>query len=392
MSGAGGAASGAASSAASSAPKTSAPQTSTPQSSAPQTSAPQSSAPSTSSTQVSTQSSAPSANTGSIQQANYQAETTGYTSSSEVSTGSSSLPSNMQTEAGNAKPLERMDADELQTAGVDTSEGGLDLPDQQQTQISTPEGVTPDADELTVEQLEDPEIANSNKDVDQLQELQDEEAAEAEAAAEEEPQPGDKVDDGKVVDENGQVKDSPVKEGGIAAGRAVLAFYSKGESLKYDQQVLSNPAVDKTLGVVSDVAENTVPGLKETAEELSDLNAPELVNNALNTVGSAMNKDYAKTAENALKTKASLNKSKEAIKKKIVGWLLAAATYFLIFIFFFICIVGPIIGGVMYLTDKVVDLYNAISDGLSDVWDDLNYGTLEYINYQTILDGIRGLR
>jgi hypothetical protein len=355
-------------------------------SSAPKTSAPQQSAPQT--TQTSAPTTAPSQSGSNLSgNASYQAQTNGYKPTGEITeNASSSLPSNLQTEGGNAKPLEQMDADELQQVGVDTSEGGLDLPNQQQ--VSTPEGVTPDADELTPEQTQDPDVANSQKDPEQIQEQNEAAQAEADAQAEEEPQKGDKVDDGKQIGDEGQVEDTATKKTAKAAGRAVAAYFTKGESLKYDQAVLNNSAVDKTIGVVSDISDQVVPGLQQASEALDELEIPDVANNALDTVGSVLNKDAAGTVKNAKKTIDSVNKSKDKVKKKIIMWIVSAATTALIVVFLFLAVVGPIVGGVMNLTDKVVDLYNAVRDGIAGAFDDVYYGTLEYIDYQKILNEI----
>lgn len=154
------------------------------------------------------------------------------------------------------------------------------------------------------------------------------------------PKPGDKVDTGKQINENGEVEDSSTKKTLKAVGRGAAAYFSKGESIGKDSQILNSAPVDKTIGVVSDQLEK-VPGVEEISKELDEAGVSDGVNDALDAVGAAKNGDIAGTIESAKK----LKKDTKKLKKKIIISAVGILTPLFLTVICVCVIFGPIIGG-----------------------------------------------
>lgn len=152
---------------------------------------------------------------------------------------------------------------------------------------------------------------------------------------------------GKKVNEKGEVEDSSTKKAVKAIGRGAAAYFSGGESLKYDQQVTNNRIGDKVIGVVSDGLEK-VPGVETLAEGLDELNVSDTANAAMDTVGSAMNGDIAGAVESGVKIVKEAKKTRKAIFKKLLILFLPI----ILFIVLFIVILSPMLGGFIDLTNK----------------------------------------
>lgn len=360
------------------APKTGAPNASAPSASAP-TSAPSTSAPSAPSQAPGT-TSAPQTSTP----------------TGEVVTVSSDIPNEIKTEGGNAKPLEEMDADELQNAGADTSEGDVQLGDQgEQPQRTTPEDVVPDQDELTVSETQDSDLAETEMDPDQIQEIIDEEEeeeraaqAEAEAAAAEGPQPGDSLGFGQEVGEDGLAKEKSTSKVLTVVGKGVATYFGGEAGLEAANQLEKVGPVKDVIGVASDVLEATTPGLKEASDELEEV--ADAVNDVANAYSKVKGGDIVGAANDVKHAKDSLDKKKEKIKKQIKMALIQAATYFLLTIVIVLVVVGPIVGGVMYLTEKIVELYNYVKNAVGEFFEDISLGIIESISYQDMLNDTPG--
>lgn len=165
------------------------------------------------------------------------------------------------------------------------------------------------------------------------------------------PKPGDKVDTGKQLNENGEVEDSSTKKTLKAVGRGAAAYFSGGSTIGKDSQVVNAAPVDKTIGVVSDQLEK-VPGVKEISKELDEAGIADGVNDALDAVGAAKNGDIGGVIESAKK----LNKDKKKLNKKTKKMLLVLIIPLLSSVFslllFFGIIAGPILGGFMDVVES----------------------------------------
>ena len=126
---------------------------------------------------------------------------------------------------------------------------------------------------------------------------------------------------GKQISEDGQVEDSATKKTLKAVGRGAAAYFSGGQSLKYDQQITNNRASDKLIGVVSDGLDK-VPGVNSVTEGLDELNIADTANALMDTTGNAMNGDVAGAVESGAKTvkeaKKTVKKTEKALISKIV--------------------------------------------------------------------------
>lgn len=348
-----------------------------------------SSTPTTTSTPSSSTPTAAPSQSGSVSSGSYQADTNGYRPSSEVSSGQTTpqIPESMKTEGGNMKPVEQLDADELQQAGADFSEGGAELPGQQQ--LSTPEGTTPDVDELTPQQLEDPDVANSQKDPDQIREEHEANQEKLEQLQEEldsQPQVGDRVDYGKEIKDDGTVDDTATKSTLRAAGKVVAAYYTGGESAGSgaDDAILN--ALDKPIGVISDTVDTVTPGLNEALNEAGVDEVAKAVDHGLSTYGKAKTGDYLGAAKEGAETLRQVDKFKEKWKKKIMMLIIQAATSLLLIIVVILILVGPVIGGVMYLTDKIVEMYSYVTNAVGEFFEDISLDIINSISYQDMLN------
>lgn len=165
------------------------------------------------------------------------------------------------------------------------------------------------------------------------------------------PKPGDKVDTGKQLNEKGEVEDSSTKKTLKAVGRGAAAYFTGGESIGKDSQILNARPVDKTIGVVSDQLEK-VPGVEEISKELDEAGIADGVNDALDTVGNIKNGDVAGAIESAKKLKEDTKKGKKALMKKVAAIAAPAAFIFFLSTIFIIIISGPNLGGFMDVVES----------------------------------------
>lgn len=165
---------------------------------------------------------------------------------------------------------------------------------------------------------------------------------------------------GKKINEKGEVEDSSTKKTIKALGRGAAAYFTGGESLKVDQQITNNRAADKLIGVVSDGLEK-MPGVEAIAEGLDELNVADTANAVMDTVGSAMNGDVAGTLKSGAKTFKEVNKTKDAILKKVLIILLPIV----LFILLFVVILSPTLGGFIDLTNNGITNDSSSSNDFS---------------------------
>ncbi len=165
------------------------------------------------------------------------------------------------------------------------------------------------------------------------------------------PKPGDKVDTGKQLNENGEVEDSSTKKTLKAVGRGAAAYFSGGESIGKDSQILNAAPVDKTIGVVSDQLEK-VPGVEQLSKELDEAGLADGVNDALDVVGNVKNGDISGAIESGKKLKKDTDKAKKNLKKKVLMVVGPALGIFFLTVLFVIAICGPNLGGFMDVVES----------------------------------------
>ncbi len=182
---------------------------------------------------------------------------------------------------------------------------------------------------------------------------------------------GDKVEPGREVDENGQVKDSSTKKLTRVAGQAAAAYFTGGESLGNDQQIMNNRLVDHTIGVVADTAEK-VPGVEKIADELDEAGVTDTVGDALNLAGDLKNGDIESVAENAEKIKDDVKKVKKYTTKKIMKVVLLAVIPLFFLILIIVSVIGPVIGGFVDLTNTIGETFENMGDFFDDIFSGLS--------------------
>lgn len=186
--------------------------------------------------------------------------------------------------------------------------------------------------------------------------------------------PGTKVAPGKEVGKDGQVKDSSTKKLTTAIGQGAAAYATGGESLGKDQMIKNNGMVDKTIGVVSDVAEKT-PGVKQVADALDDAGVIDAATDAMDLVGDIKNGDISGAIEKGKDLVKDKRKMQNHVVKKMMPIIIISAGSGLLFIVLIIGIISPIAGGIMDLTEKVGEFFDAVGDfvgnlfGGSDAYD-----------------------
>lgn len=220
--------------------------------------------------------------------------------------------------------------------------------------------------------------------------LEAEEEEQQRLEEESELQPGDKVDFGKQVGEDGQIEDTNMKKTLGAAAKAAIIIGSEGSASGAAKAIVDNPASSKLIGVVSDAAEKN-PALKVTSDVLAESGVSDLVNDAADIVGDVANADVISAAKDVVKTGKNLKKNEEKIKKKIIAATISILSGVLALLFIVVVVLGPTIGGFMYLTDKLVDMFNSVKNAVVEIYDDVT-GTvssvIEFVDYEIILNEI----
>ncbi|MCH5167613.1 MAG: C40 family peptidase [Erysipelotrichales bacterium] len=187
---------------------------------------------------------------------------------------------------------------------------------------------------------------------------------------ESEPKPGDKVGDGKQIDEDGNVEDSSTKKTLKAVGRGAAAYFTGGQSIGRDKDVANFKPVDKTLGVVSDSLDK-VPGVEEVSKELDEAGLADGVNDVLDTVGNAKNGDIGGTIESGKNALKDVEKTKSYAKKKAMKVIIPVAALLFFLSAIFMGIFAPVLGGFLDVvesdSDEVAELEE---DGVNEFFFD----------------------
>ncbi|MDE5630443.1 MAG: C40 family peptidase [Bacilli bacterium] len=186
--------------------------------------------------------------------------------------------------------------------------------------------------------------------------------------------PGTKVAPGKEVGKDGQIKDSSTKKLTTAVGQGAAAYFTGGQSLGKDQMIKNNGLADKAIGVVSDVAEKT-PGVKQVADALDEAGVIDAATDAMDMVGSIKNGDIGGAIEKGKDLAKDKSKMQKHVIKKMMPIIIISAGSGLLFIVLIIGIISPVAGGIMDLTEKVGEFFDAVGDfvgnlfGGSDAYD-----------------------
>ena len=158
------------------------------------------------------------------------------------------------------------------------------------------------------------------------------------------PQPGDKVDTGKQLNEDGEVEDSSTKKTLKAVGRGAAAYFSGGSSIGKDQAIVNAKPIDKTIGVVADTVDK-VPGAEEITKALDEAGLADGVNDALDVVGNAKNGDIKGTVESAKKLAKDGKKTNKFVKKKVLLIIAPGVIIVFFLMVIFVAVLGPVLGG-----------------------------------------------
>ncbi len=185
------------------------------------------------------------------------------------------------------------------------------------------------------------------------------------------PAPGTKVGAGKEVGKDGEIKDSSTKKLTKAVGQGVAAYFTGGESLGKDQAIKNNGLVDHTVGVVSDVAEKA-PGVKAVADELDEAGVIDVATDAMDLVGDIKNGDVGGAVEKGKAVLKDKDKMKKYIIKKMLPIIIISAGGGILFIVLIMGIVSPIAGGIMDLTEKVGEFFDAVGDFMGNLFGGTN--------------------
>ena len=229
-----------------------------------------------------------------------------------------------------------------------TNDLGSGMPNQ-----ANPSSVTPDNDALpSGNKPETPENKGKNSDKKNEEVL---EGATLET----------KVAAGKEVDEDGKIKDTSTKKLTTAVGQGAAAYFTGGESLGKDQAFKNSRLADRVIGVVSDVAEKT-PGVKEVADELDEAGVIDAANDAMDLVGDIKDGDIDEAVDKAKDLAKDTSKMQKHAMKKMISTIVISAAGGLLFIVLIIGIVSPIAGGIMDLTEKVGEFFDAVGDFIGD--------------------------
>ena len=176
------------------------------------------------------------------------------------------------------------------------------------------------------------------------------------------PTPGEKIGEGKQINENGEVEKTSTRKLLGAAGTAVATYYGGAKGAELASQIDNSKTGNAVLGKVSDVAEK-VPGVEQAAKDLEGTS--EAVTGAAAAYVAAKNGNYGEAIKQAKQAKKGLSKQHKTIIKKTVIASLPAILFLLIII---TVIILPFEGGYLKITDFISDVGEGISDAWGALW------------------------
>ncbi len=157
-------------------------------------------------------------------------------------------------------------------------------------------------------------------------------------------QVGASIAPGKEIGQDGELKDSSVKKLITAGGRGLAAYGTGGASLGKDKEVLNSEPVNQAIGTISDIAEQNKV-IKTTADVLEKAGVTDVANEAMDVVGDLKEGKVLEAAKD-------INKVKRTIKKKTIrhaAMIGCSVVGFVLIIL--VVIMGPVIGGMVQITD-----------------------------------------
>lgn len=169
-----------------------------------------------------------------------------------------------------------------------------------------------------------------------------------------------------------------------ATGRAVAAYFTKGDSAGIDKAIINNQHVQ---GVIKDTSDtiDKVPGAKQVAHELKESGVTDGVNDALDTYAALQSGDIKETLKKGKDTAKDLKKIQfTMIKKQLILILIGFGT-FLFIIIIFVAILGPVLGGFIDIVNTVVTFVSDVVDYIGDLAHNLFNGTASSETIEKIL-------
>ena len=250
---------------------------------------------------------------------------------------------------------------------------------------------TPDGSSTDTPDSSSPDSQGNDKDWwDKLEEDLDQIPEEEEGAEEgnsEGLEPGDRVDFGKQIGEDGQVENTNMKKTLDAAAKAAIIIGTEGAGAGAAKAIVDNPASQKLVGVVSDAAEAS-PALKVTADVLAETGVSDLVNDAADVVSDVTNGDIIGAVKDGVRGLKNLKKAKVKEQQMKMRIIISVSSGILACLFTFLVLFGPTLGGVMWITDKISDIYNAVVETIGSALDP--EWLLDEASIQLMLDEIPG--
>ena len=169
-----------------------------------------------------------------------------------------------------------------------------------------------------------------------------------------------------------------------ATGRAVAAYFTKGDSAGIDKAIINNQHVQ---GVIKDASDtiDKVPGAKQVAHELKESGVTDGVNDALDTYAALQSGDIKETLSKGKDTAKDLAKIQFTIIKKQLILIAVGFCAFLFIIVIFIAVLGPVLGGFIDIVNTVVSFVSDVVDYIGDLAHNLFNGTASSEQIEKIL-------
>lgn len=177
--------------------------------------------------------------------------------------------------------------------------------------------------------------------------------------------PGDKVDIGKQLDEDGEIEDSSTKKTLKAVGRGAAAYVTGGNSIGKDKALVNFRPVDKAIGVVADTVDK-VPGAEEITKTIDETGLADGVNDALDLVGDVKNGDIEGVIDSAEKLNEDGKKTAKFVRKKVVMAITIAVLPLFFIVLIYTILFAPVLGGFIDVVENVSGAIDSALDTAGD--------------------------
>lgn len=234
-----------------------------------------------------------------------------------------------------------------------------------------------------VNSLDNNPVENSNDSINQeIREQENIENSETNLEESENQQDNSKKDNGRQSGEEEQK--SETQQAVEATGRAVAAYFTKGDSAGIDKAIINNQHVQGVIKDASDTIEK-VPGTKQIAHELKESGVTDGVNDALDTYAALQSGDVKETIKKGKDTAKDLAKIKlTAIKKRLMIILVSFGINFFIIVLF-VAVLGPVLGGFLDVVNTVSSFVGDTLDYVGELAHNLFNGTASSEQIEKIL-------